>query len=94
MIHYKQQTNDIAKIYIDSILVGYISNLKAFYEVSVLYHDFKIKRAYRAYINECIKTSYETTQYLLEAERLKLPIRINRSLDKVPSGNKNLTILA
>jgi len=41
-----------------------------------------------------IETVYETTQYLLEADRLGLPIRINQSLDRIPEGKKNLTILA
>ena len=94
MIRYIKQTDRVAKIYLDSNVIGHISNLSVLYEVSVCYHDFTLERSLRRFIKPMIETVYETTQYLLEADRLGLPIRINQSLDLIPDGKKNLTILA
>jgi hypothetical protein len=81
MIHFKQQTDNVYKIYLDSILIGYISNLSDFYEVSVCYYDFTVLKSNKRFILSLIKNVYETNRNFLEAERNNIPIRINGSLE-------------
>jgi len=77
MIRFKQQTDSVYKIYLDSILIGHISNLSDFYEVSVCYYDFTVLKVHKRFILNMIKTAYETNRSILEAERVGIPIRIN-----------------
>jgi len=96
MITFKTipEVNNVALINIGCTQIGFLNRYNDYYGIQVLYHSFKIKNAHKSAINKCIISVYNTTQYLLEAERLKLPIRINQSLAPLPEGKKNLTILA
>ena len=96
MITFKTipEVNNVALINIGCTQIGYLNRYNDYYSVSVLYHTFKIPMRYKASIKQMIKTSYDTTQYLLEAERLRIPIRINKSLDRIPQGRTDLKILS
>ena len=81
MIRFKQQTDNLYKIYKDYLLIGHISVLKTFYEVSVCYYDFTVLKSNKSLIMGLIKQSYESSRNSMEAEKLNIPIRINGSLD-------------
>ena len=68
------------KVILGSTQIGFLSVLRDFYSISILDHHFKIKRRYRRFIRKLILSSLETTQYILEAEKRNLPIRITRKL--------------
>ena len=95
MITFKTipEVNNVALINVGCTQIGYLNRYNDYYSVSVLYHTFKVKNAYKSAMRQMIESSYNSTQYFLEAERLKIPIRINRSLDRIPQGRTDLKII-
>ena len=79
-IIFKKEVEGLYKIYLGCVLIGHLSVLKDFYEVSIQYHTFTVEKGLKRFIKKMILESYKTTNYLIEAERRNLPIRISRTL--------------
>ena len=79
-LNFEKEVEGLYKIYLGCVLIGHISILSDFYEVTIHYHTFTVERRLKRFLKQMILESYKTTNYLIEAERRNLPIRINRIL--------------
>jgi hypothetical protein len=76
------------KVLLGTLEIGFLNVLRDFYSISILGHSFKIKRSQKRFIRKLIISAVEDYQYVLEAEKRNLPIRINKSTKLVPRGIK------
>ena len=58
MITFKKTFEHVAEIWLGSVKIGHMSDLRHVYELSVCYHDFTIKRSQRSAIKQTIKFNF------------------------------------
>jgi len=90
LIEFNKLTNTIAEVSYGGVIVGSVISSSNLYELNILGQQFTTNK--KQAVNKCIRSSVETTTYLLEADKRNLPIRISRSTKLIPKG-KNCKVI-
>lgn len=90
LIEFNKLTGTIAEVKYSNVVIGSVISSSNVYELNILGQQITTNK--KQSVNRLIRTSIETTTYLLEAEKRSLPIRLSRSTKPVPKG-KNCKVI-